>query len=132
MRHIINDTSQVPSVRHDLADALDGLFDSPTLFGVLVAVEEALVNGIVHGNCRDASKSVQLECHITDSGVDITITDEGKGFNQEAVPDPLDPDNLEKPGGRGLLFIRHYMDAVEYAYPGNRVRMTKKFSLVTA
>ncbi len=95
------------------------------VFGVRLALEEALVNAIKHGNRMDLNKQVQIDCRIDEGGVRIVIEDEGKGFHVEDVPDPTEDDNLEKPGGRGIMLMRSFMSSIEYNESGNRLTLTK-------
>lgn len=94
-------------------------------FGVHLAAEEALVNAIKHGNKQDPTKSVHVDMRVSKQQVLIHITDEGPGFNPEAVPDPTLDENLDVPSGRGVMLIRAYMTEVEYNEQGNSVRMVK-------
>ncbi len=95
------------------------------VFAIHLAVEEALVNAIKHGNHKDPSKSVQFTCRMSGDRIEIQITDEGDGFDPDAVPDPTDEENLEIPSGRGLMLMRCYMSSVEFNPRGNRVTMVK-------
>lgn len=96
------------------------------LFGVHLALEEALVNAIRHGNGLDESKQVRAVCQLRSEMVRIEITDEGCGFCVEQVPDPTAEENLDAPGGRGIMLMRNYMTRVEYNPRGNRVIMEKE------
>jgi serine/threonine-protein kinase RsbW len=93
------------------------------VFGIRMALEEAIVNAIKHGNQHDPVKSVHIESELTDHRFWIEIRDEGLGFNPDHVPDCTK--NLDKPSGRGVLLIRHYMTTVEYCDAGTRVVMEK-------
>ncbi len=95
------------------------------VFGVRLAMEEALVNAIKHGNRLDATKRVRVACKLSPERFWIEITDEGPGFKPEDVPDPTDPDRLECTSGRGLMLMRSFMTLVEYNEAGNRVTMEK-------
>jgi serine/threonine-protein kinase RsbW len=95
------------------------------IFAIQLAVEEALVNAIKHGNQLDPDKRVGVSYRVTADRFDITITDEGPGFRPEDVPDPTDPANIELPCGRGLLLIRGFMTDVQYHGKGNVVTMSK-------
>lgn len=95
------------------------------VFSIKLALEEALVNAIKHGNQLDPDKKVAVIYSVTAERFDIRITDEGAGFNPADVPDPTDPDNLERPCGRGLLLMRGFMTEVEYHGRGNVVTMSK-------
>jgi serine/threonine-protein kinase RsbW len=95
------------------------------IFSIKIAVEEALVNAIKHGNQMDADKRVFVSYEVTVERFDIWITDEGQGFNPEEVPDPTAIENIERPCGRGLLLMRGFMTEVQYLGKGNIVRMSK-------
>jgi len=100
-------------------------WDEKTVFGVRLALEEALVNAIKHGNRLDPAKHVTVRYTIDAERIFIEIEDEGPGFSPSDVPDPTLPENLEQPSGRGLMLMRAYMDQIEYRGPGNCVRMFK-------
>jgi serine/threonine-protein kinase RsbW len=95
------------------------------IFAIKLAVEEALVNAIKHGNQLDPDKKVEVSLQITCERFDIRIVDEGPGFNPEEVPDPTAIENIERPCGRGLLLIRGFMTEVQYHGKGNIVTMSK-------
>jgi serine/threonine-protein kinase RsbW len=97
------------------------------LFSIKLALEEALVNAIKHGNQYDSRKKVQISYSILPDRFIIRITDEGDGFNPADVPDPTAVENLERPCGRGLMLMRHYMTEVNYSERGNCVIMAKIF-----
>ncbi len=102
------------------------------IFGIRLALDEALVNGIKHGNKLDASKTVHLVYTIADGKFHVDITDEGPGFDPSTIPDPLAPENSERPSGRGLLLMSHYMKTVQFNEAGNRVSMTKETASIHA
>jgi serine/threonine-protein kinase RsbW len=95
---------------------------------LFVALDEAFVNAIKHGNKFDLKKLVRLTAEISPQEARFTIEDEGEGFDLNSIPDPLDPENLFKPSGRGVLFIYNIMDEVMYNDRGNRLTMIKKAS----
>ncbi|HEY5313242.1 MAG TPA: ATP-binding protein, partial [Pirellulales bacterium] len=95
------------------------------MFGVRLALEEALVNAIKHGNHSDATKCVHFSCKLGPDRLWLEIRDEGCGFNPQAVPDPTDAAHVALPNGRGLLLMRAYMSRVEYNAAGNCVVMEK-------
>lgn len=101
-------------------------FSARDVFGVRLALEEALVNAIKHGNQMREDKSVTVEWIVTTDDVTISIEDEGPGFRPEEVPDPTAEENLEKPGGRGIMLMRSFMTSVEYNERGNRVTLVKR------
>lgn len=95
------------------------------VFSIRLAVEEAIVNAIKHGNGMDRSKPVRVGYRVTDARFDIEVIDEGSGFCPEDLPDPTAVENLERPCGRGVLLMRHYMTTVSFNERGNRVFMSK-------
>lgn len=97
-------------------------------FAVHLAVEEALVNAIKHGNQDDPAKQVHVVSRVSVESVLIEIADEGPGFDPGAVPDPTEDENLEAPSGRGLMLMRSFMSRVEFNARGNRVVMEKRRS----
>ena len=95
------------------------------VFGIHLAMEEALVNAIKHGNRQDSSKRVHICCKLSPQRMWIRIADEGSGFNPESVADCTDLDNLDVPSGRGIMLMRSFMSRVEYNDRGNCVEMEK-------
>jgi len=103
--------------------------DGDAAYGVDMAVREAVTNAVMHGNRQDEAKAVEVILKNLPGAIEITVRDQGEGFNTESVPDPTDPQNLLKSSGRGILFIRTFMDEVEWSrHPqgGTVIRMTKK------
>ncbi len=88
-----------------------------------VGLTEALVNALIYGNERDPSRIVRLEAAFDDEKATFCVTDEGTGFDPEAVPDPTHPENRGESGGRGVFLIRALMDHVHYNDRGNSVTM---------
>ena len=97
------------------------------IFCIKLALEEALVNAIKHGNQMDRSKKVHISYRLFADRFEVVITDEGTGFDPGDVPDPTAVENLERPCGRGLMLMRHYMTSVEFNASGNSVVMSKVF-----
>jgi serine/threonine-protein kinase RsbW len=94
-----------------------------------VAVRESVVNAIKHGNKQDESKRVYVQFTIHERALEVEVRDEGRGFDPAAVADPLAPENLLKAYGRGIFFMRQFMDEVTHAFPpkgGTVVRMLKR------
>jgi serine/threonine-protein kinase RsbW len=91
------------------------------IFCVHLAVYEALINAIVHGNHEDPAKMVHFVCRISPSLIRVEITDEGPGFTPDLLPDPTDDSFLNKPGGRGVFLMRAFMSRVSFNPPGNHV-----------
>src|SRR5688572_6024296 len=101
-------------------------FNSTSTFAIKLALEEALINAIKHGNKLDPSKQVVIEARVTPAETEIIVEDEGSGFQRTCVPDPTLEENLEKCSGRGILLMEAYMNRVEWSRGGRRVRMVKK------
>ena len=93
---------------------------------LFVALDEAFVNAIKHGNKFDAQKLIRVTAEVSRTEARFTIEDEGDGFDVDSIPDPCDPENLFKTSGRGVLFIYNIMDEVNYNDRGNRLTMVKK------
>lgn len=98
----------------------------PEQSNLFVALDEAFVNAVKHGNKYDAQKLVRITAEVSKHEARFTIEDEGEGFDVKNIPDPLDPENLFKTSGRGVLFIYNIMDEVKYNDRGNRLTMVKK------
>jgi serine/threonine-protein kinase RsbW len=119
-----------PAAGQSVQDRIMGIleargFTDRDSFGVRLALEEALVNAMKHGNGLDPSKKVIVECEVEDHRVQIEVEDEGRGFDPGDVPDPTDEENLDKPSGRGLMLMRAFMTRIEYNSLGNRVLLEK-------
>jgi serine/threonine-protein kinase RsbW len=106
-------------------EVVKAAFDDDSQFAIKLALEEAIINAIKHGNKLDLTKRVQVEWKITPEIAEIIIEDQGPGFNRDSVPNPTEDSNLEKLTGRGILLIETYMDNVEYSKGGRRVRLVR-------
>jgi serine/threonine-protein kinase RsbW len=96
-------------------------------FEIELALREALVNAIIHGNQEDPHKRVYVKCRcMTDGEVSIMVEDEGHGFEYDAVPDPTSPDNRLRTHGRGIYLLRTLMDEVDFEQGGSVVHMRKR------
>jgi serine/threonine-protein kinase RsbW len=123
---IASDPAESRRVQEEIEELLRAhAFGDRDIFGIKLALEEALVNAIKHGNQLDKTKKVHITYQISNDRFDIRIQDEGPGFDPEDVPDPTAVENLERPSGRGVMLMRHYMSEVDYQAPGNCVRMCK-------
>lgn len=103
-------------------------WDDGDVFKIHMALEEAIMNAIKHGNELDESKEVAIDIKVEEDWFHADIADQGKGFNREDVPDPTLEQNLLKETGRGVTLIENFMSCVEYIGCGNRVKMSKKKS----
>ena len=123
---ISSDLAEARRVQTLIEEALHACaYSEHDVFSIKLALEEALVNAIKHGNQMDPDKRVSIAYDITAERFEIRITDEGQGFNPEEVPDPTAIENIERPCGRGLLLMRGFMTEVRYHGNGNTVSMTK-------
>jgi serine/threonine-protein kinase RsbW len=96
------------------------------VFGIKLALEEALTNAVKHGNRNDARKQVVVRYHVGRDRTVIMVRDEGAGFTPESLPDPTTEENLERPFGRGIMLMQSYMTRVQFVPPGNEVWMLKE------
>ena len=125
-REIASDTGVGREVLEELLEQMQARqWGTHDVYGVRLAMEEALVNAILHGNQLAEDKHVHIDCRLAPELVRIEIADQGGGFDPTAVPDPTDPDRLECPSGRGVMLIKAFMSRVKYNSAGNRVVMEK-------
>ena len=104
-------------------------FSEEASFGIDMAVREAVTNAVLHGNRQDEDKTVDLTLKSSPDAVEISVHDQGPGFNPEAVPDPTAQENILKASGRGIFFMRSFMDEVDWLIRpggGTTVRMLKR------
>jgi serine/threonine-protein kinase RsbW len=116
----------IPAIEDILSTLQSTGYCEKEIFAIRLALEEALVNAIKHGHKGDPSKKVQLRYHLTTECLLAEIEDQGPGFNPEDVSDPFAPENLERPSGRGLLLMQHYMTWVRFNDAGNCVTMCRQ------
>ena len=125
---------EIPSVISLMHTILDYLMKRVEKNGVVnsedsnlfIALDEAFVNAVKHGNKFDATKCVRISAEVSAKEARFTVEDEGEGFNVNEIPDPTDAENLFKTSGRGVLIIHNVMDEVRYNERGNRLEMIKK------
>ena len=98
----------------------------PERSNLFVALDEAFVNAVKHGNKNDLTKLVKITAELSPKEAAFTVEDEGEGFDIREIPNPCDPENLFRTSGRGVLLIYNIMDEVEYNAQGNRVKMIKR------
>lgn len=99
-------------------------------FGVDMAIREAVTNAVLHGNKEDEGKLVHVTVKSSPGMIEISVDDEGEGFNPTDVPNPTETENILKCSGRGIFFMRTFMNDVEWFIRpegGTTVRMRKKF-----
>jgi serine/threonine-protein kinase RsbW len=117
-----------------LTDCVTNLmkFDEDSAHWIGMSVREAVTNAIQHGNKLDLSKKVNIRFEVLPDQLSISVKDQGNGFQADVIPNPLDTDNLLKPSGRGIFYIRTFMDEVEFrplSQGGTEVHMVKRISV---
>lgn len=128
-RDVVINSDSTDAVRPLLDEILNTLmnngWENKLVFGIHLSMEEALVNAVKHGNKYNPAKKVHVRVGISSNLFRSEITDEGEGFDPAKLPDPTDPDYLDKPNGRGVMLMRNFMTRVIYNDCGNAVFMEK-------
>lgn len=129
----LNLPSRLESIDKAVVEALDFAshvgFSDDELYSVDMAVREVVANAVKHGNKEDETKPVEITLRNSNDGFEVTVRDFGAGFAVEDVPDPTNPENILKANGRGILFMKTFMDEVEWfnhANGGMIVKMLKR------
>jgi serine/threonine-protein kinase RsbW len=124
---IPSDFAASHAVQKRILEAVEKVGFTPhSSFAIKLALEEAMINAIKHGNRQDPKKSVHIQAKVTPKLAEITIEDEGPGFDRASVPDPTLEENIEKCSGRGILLIESYMNSVKWTNHGRRLQMIKR------
>ena len=131
--HFMNTISiQVPSITENIR-MIESFIDNAKerfqldddIYGnIMIAVTEAVNNAIKHGNSNDKHKNVYLSLALEESLIKFIVKDEGQGFNYDNLPDPTAPENIEKPGGRGIFLMKHLSDEVLFKDSGRVVELS--------
>ncbi|HEY7310201.1 MAG TPA: ATP-binding protein [Gemmataceae bacterium] len=120
----VGSTTELPRIIEPVVAAMTEYgFSDKNLFGMRLALEEALVNAIKHGHRGDTRLVVRVHYQVTPKQALVTVEDQGPGFDPGSVADPLAAENLERPCGRGLLLMRHYLSWLRYNERGNAVTL---------
>jgi len=123
---IPSDTAEGMKAQNRILNSLERLgYTERDLFGMRLALEEALVNAIKHGNGQADDKVVRIACELDDESARVVIRDQGDGFDPGDVPDPTAEENLDRPCGRGIMLMRSFMTEVSYADKGREVTLVK-------
>jgi serine/threonine-protein kinase RsbW len=126
-QRIASDLKNVTPFIESVSDKILGLGgDAKDAFNIKLVLEEALTNGMRHGNKLDSQLFVSVHVVIGRSKVVIDVHDEGAGFDPDRLPDPTSNEHIDQPGGRGVFLMRRIMDSVEYYDQGRGVRMSKE------
>lgn len=121
----MNSISQVEKLIDAQAQMLN--IDDEVYGKYMLSVVECVNNAIVHGNKMDKNKKVTMHYHISNTTIEVTVSDEGDGFDPDSLPDPTAEENLERDCGRGIFLMRHLSDELEFANNGRTITM--KFNL---
>ncbi|MDR0703541.1 MAG: ATP-binding protein [Planctomycetaceae bacterium] len=121
------------NIAHDLIEEVMeqirlGGWDNKEEFAVNMALEEALVNAIQHGNGSDPAKQVHFSCRLNDQRLYVRIEDEGAGFDPNAIPDPTDSEHILVASGRGVLLIKNFVSHIQWNERGNVLEFEKERS----
>ena len=102
-------------------------FDADTIPNIVMAVREAAVNAVLHGNAYDPAKQITASFETNSDSLVVRIADQGPGFDPTRVPDPLAPENILRGSGRGIFLIRAFMDEVHFRqlHPGSELTLIK-------
>jgi len=104
-------------------------FDTDSTHWMSVAIRESVTNAVRHGNKNDPSKRVMVRFEYSEPDFRVFVEDEGEGFDPAELPDPLAEENLLRANGRGIFFMKSFMDEVEYSFlekSGTQVKMVKR------
>jgi len=119
----------VSSVSKNVTEMLE--FDEEAANWIDLAIRESVINAIKHGNRMEAEKPVDIKFTLDRSTLSVYVRDRGVGFDPLMIPDPLDPENLLNPSGRGIFYMKTFMDEVDFSHHpegGTVVRMVKRRS----
>jgi serine/threonine-protein kinase RsbW len=127
-----NISVQIPSIADNIRmiesfidNAKERFHLNEDIYGnIMIAVTEAVNNAIKHGNKSDSSKNVFLSLSLNENLLRFIIKDEGPGFDFHSLPDPTAPENIDKPGGRGIFLMRHLSDDVNFKDNGRVVELS--------
>ena len=128
---VIPSEVRLVDVAHSATEKMAELagFDADEALNIGLAVREAVINAMLHGNKQDSSLNVDLTLAVIQDGLEATVRDRGAGFDPDGTPDPTEGDNILRTSGRGLLLIRAFVDQVEFEAPtggGTLIKMTKR------
>ncbi len=123
---------QIPSISENIRivesfidNAKDKYSLNDDIYGnIMIAVTESVNNAIQHGNKLTSNKNVTLKLLFEDSSIKFIVTDEGSGFDFHSLPDPTSPENIDKPGGRGIFLMKHLSDEVSFKNEGREVELS--------
>ncbi len=132
MRGVKNISIEIPSLAENIR-IIESFIDNAKekyelnedIYGnIMIAVTEAVNNAIRHGNKDNSAKNVLISLSLEDGMIKFKIQDEGEGFNFHQLPDPTSPENISKPGGRGIFLMKHLSDEVDFKDNGKVVELS--------
>ena len=106
-----------------------GIINEEAAYGIDMAVREALANAVIHGNKLDETKLVEINVKSSLDSLEVSVHDQGQGFNPDTISDPTKEENILKSSGRGIFFMRNFFDEVDWSISpegGTTVRMIKR------
>ena len=117
-------TDNVRMIESFIDNAKDRFHLNDDIYGnIMVAVTESVNNAIRHGNQGDTKKNVHLSLQLREDAIVFWVKDEGNGFDYSDLPDPTAPENIDRPGGRGIFLMKHLSDEVNYHNEGCTVEL---------
>jgi serine/threonine-protein kinase RsbW len=123
LRGIVDD---IPETRDQMVSFIrESCHNAPQDYNLLVAIQEALANAVIHGCGNNPSQMVHCQVDCTDSAIAITVRDPGPGFDVASLPDPTSMENLAEEHGRGIFLLRSLMDEVRFEDGGRLLQMRK-------
>lgn len=122
--------SQLELIDGFISSLMARLFNSSSdkniIFNIKLALHEAIINAVKHGNKMKKDLPVRVDITKEDGQLTIQVSDQGEGFDFKNIPDPITPENLEKLNGRGIFLIQNAMDKVEFSDVGKTIKMMKR------
>jgi len=131
----VTDTIRIPSSVKKIRQVSDKIIpllsdrkiEKSDIFDIRLAVEEAVINAIEHGNSKNKGLSVEVSFTISADRIEVSIQDEGPGFDHCVLPDPTKDKNVLRAHGRGVYIMHKLMDEIHYNDKGNKVTLIKRF-----
>ncbi len=118
-------TENIRIIESFIDNAKDEYHIDDDIYGnIMIAVTESVNNAIRHGNDLQNNKNVLITLHLEQNIITFTVQDQGEGFDYENLPDPTSPENLDKPGGRGIFLMKHLADEVKFRDEGRIVQLS--------
>ena len=132
VRLVISSEVRLVDVVHAASETIAGLagFETDDALNVGIAVREAVINAIVHGNRMDPSRKVEVSLEARPRSIRARVRDHGAGFDSQATPDPTEAENIMRTSGRGILVMRAFVDSVDFRFrEGRGMEVTLKKAL---